>query len=121
MVLLSVAAVLVPLLKPRPYVPMDPDVRQFLSCSLKHTHAQGQHPDANPNPEQTTSLLSKWLFAYLDKVIIEATRVEHLPIDHLPSLADDNRARYLAGIALPVGQLSYMLQILSRSLHATDP
>ena len=61
-----------------------------------------QHSMSGSSPEQTASLLSTWLFAYLDKSIFEAMRVEHLPIDKFTSLPDEDTARHLAQAAFPV-------------------
>ncbi|KAH9911187.1 uncharacterized protein B0H18DRAFT_384876 [Fomitopsis serialis] len=48
--MLALAAVVIPLVEPRLYVPVDPD-----------------HSVSESSPEQTASLLSTWLFAYLDR------------------------------------------------------
>ncbi|KAH8120523.1 hypothetical protein DFH11DRAFT_1560461 [Phellopilus nigrolimitatus] len=75
---LSVAAIGTPLLIPRPYVPVDP-----------------KDPAVEPNPEQTTPLLSLALYTFLDPIISKAYRVPHLPADQLPPLADYDYARNL--------------------------
>ncbi|KAI0932659.1 hypothetical protein AcW1_000282 [Taiwanofungus camphoratus] len=75
---LTFVAVVVPLLIPRQYIPIDP-----------------KNPAAEPNPEQTASILSMALFNFLDKPIIEAYRVPHLPLDKLPQLADYDQADQL--------------------------
>ncbi|CAL1702786.1 unnamed protein product [Somion occarium] len=74
---LSFAAVLIPLISPRQYVPVDPE-------------------DGNePNPEQTASWLSRLFYIYCDPVVLKAFRVPHMKIDDLPLLSDFNRTKYL--------------------------
>ncbi|OCH90238.1 hypothetical protein OBBRIDRAFT_812797 [Obba rivulosa] len=76
--LLSVAAVVVPLLSPRRHVSINPK-------SL-----------AEPNPEQTASLLSMALFSYVDSMIAKAQGRVHLPLDEMPPTADYDMAEHLA-------------------------
>ncbi|OSX63327.1 hypothetical protein POSPLADRAFT_1074001 [Postia placenta MAD-698-R-SB12] len=75
---LTFAAVVVPLLIPRRYTPVDPD-----------------HPSLEPHPEQTASVLSRMMFTWLDKIVFKAYRVPHLPIEELPPLADYDQAHNL--------------------------
>ncbi|KAJ3743110.1 P-loop containing nucleoside triphosphate hydrolase protein [Lentinula detonsa] len=70
-VILSVVAILVPVLTPREYIPVD-----------------FKHPMPKPNPEQTASILSLGMFFFLDPVVFEAYGVSHLPYERLPPLAD---------------------------------
>ncbi|KZT06271.1 P-loop containing nucleoside triphosphate hydrolase protein [Laetiporus sulphureus 93-53] len=74
---LSFAAVFVPLLVPRQYIPVD------LTSPWK------------PTPEQTACLLSMMIYAWLDRTVWEAYKVPHLPIEKLPALADYDSATYL--------------------------
>ncbi|KAF9807084.1 hypothetical protein IEO21_08395 [Rhodonia placenta] len=74
---LTVAAVAVPLLVPRKYVPVDPK------------------DPWKPIPEQTASLLSMMLYYWLEKTVVEAYRMPHLPLEKLPPLADYDSAKYL--------------------------
>ncbi|KAH9829684.1 uncharacterized protein C8Q71DRAFT_887948 [Rhodofomes roseus] len=76
--LLTLSAVFVPLLIPRLYIPFDPE-----------------NPWPDPHPEQTSSILSLWLYIWLDPTIRLASRVEHLTIDMLPPLADYDEAHNL--------------------------
>ncbi|KAJ6498479.1 hypothetical protein C8R47DRAFT_1212167 [Mycena vitilis] len=77
--LLFVAAVGVPLTVPRAYVPVDP-----------------VHP-LPPNEEQTASLLSSYLFSFLDRLIYAANRNrgEKFKYEDLPALADYSYAEHL--------------------------
>ncbi|TDL28857.1 P-loop containing nucleoside triphosphate hydrolase protein [Rickenella mellea] len=68
---LSLTALAVPLLIPRPYVPVDP-----------------KNPMAEPNPEQVTPLLSLTMFSFLDPLIFKAYGMPHLSHDELPPLCD---------------------------------
>ncbi|EJD04272.1 uncharacterized protein FOMMEDRAFT_106872 [Fomitiporia mediterranea MF3/22] len=77
-VLLTLTAIGIPLLIPRPYVPFDP-----------------KDPAKEPNPEQTTPLLSLVLYSFLDPVIFKAYRIPHLPASQFPPLADYDRAKNL--------------------------
>ncbi|KAJ3920632.1 P-loop containing nucleoside triphosphate hydrolase protein [Lentinula edodes] len=79
--LLGVAGILIPLLTPREYVPVDP-----------------KHPMPKPNPEQTASIFSLGMFFFLDPVIFEAYGVPHLPYERLPPLADIDSIKHLKGI-----------------------
>ncbi|KAJ7246793.1 hypothetical protein B0H12DRAFT_753891 [Mycena haematopus] len=75
--ILTLAAVILPLITPRPYIPVDP-----------------QNP-LPPSPEQTASPLSLLLFSFLDSVILDAYRLPHLPFDMLPPLADSDTSAHL--------------------------
>ncbi|KIK51558.1 hypothetical protein GYMLUDRAFT_50501 [Collybiopsis luxurians FD-317 M1] len=76
--LLAILAIVIPLAIPRMYIPYNP-----------------KEPSSEPNPEQTTSLFSLLLYNFMDPIVFEARRVEHLPYDHLPPLADYDYARNL--------------------------
>lgn len=71
-------AILIPLIIPREYTPVDP-----------------KNPMPVPNPEQTTPILSLVLYSWLDSLVIAAYRVAHLSYEQLPPLADYDRCRYL--------------------------
>ncbi|PBK89773.1 P-loop containing nucleoside triphosphate hydrolase protein [Armillaria gallica] len=71
-------AILIPLIIPREYTPVDP-----------------KNPMSVPNPEQTTPILSFVLYSWLDSLIIAAYRAAHLSYEQLPPLADYDRCRYL--------------------------
>ncbi|KAI9429867.1 hypothetical protein H4582DRAFT_1861141 [Lactarius indigo] len=69
--LLAFAAIVIPLLIPYQYIPVDPkDPLQVI------------------NPEQTASLLSMMLYTFLDPIVFLAYRVPHLSHDMLPPLTD---------------------------------
>ncbi|KAJ7353080.1 multidrug resistance-associated ABC transporter [Mycena albidolilacea] len=76
--LLVFIGLLVPLLSPREYTPVDP-----------------LNPMEVPNPEQTASILSLVFYAFLDPTIVLAHRLGRLPYDLLPPLADYDCAQYL--------------------------
>ncbi|KAJ7852957.1 multidrug resistance-associated ABC transporter [Mycena leptocephala] len=76
--LLAFSGLLVPLLSPRRYTPVDP-----------------LNPMKIPNPEQTASILSLAFFSFLDPTIVLAYRLTRLPYDLLPPLADYDSAQYL--------------------------
>ncbi|KAJ3815366.1 P-loop containing nucleoside triphosphate hydrolase protein [Lentinula aff. lateritia] len=80
---LLLGAVLLPLLIPRQYVPVDP-----------------KNPLSAPNPEQTASLLSLVFFTYLDSLVWKASKVPHLPTEALPPLSDNDQARILRAKAM---------------------
>ncbi|XP_006463829.1 hypothetical protein AGABI2DRAFT_187296 [Agaricus bisporus var. bisporus H97] len=67
---LFVVGVLIPLMTPRKYVPLDP-----------------KNP-MEPDPEQTASILSKITYSFLDSIVVLAYRIPHLAHDQLPALAD---------------------------------
>ncbi|KAF8319735.1 hypothetical protein DL93DRAFT_2124628 [Clavulina sp. PMI_390] len=73
----SFAGVLIPLLMPREYIPIDP---------------------SNPNDfngEQTASPLQMMAFTFLDITVYHAWKHPHLPYELLPALCDYDHARYL--------------------------
>ncbi|KAG7095646.1 hypothetical protein E1B28_006368 [Marasmius oreades] len=76
--LLSISAIVIPLLIPRHYVPYNP-----------------KNPSQTPNPEQTASLLSLTLYFFMDPVIFSVRKNEHLPYDQLPPLPDYDYAEGL--------------------------
>ncbi|KAJ7691733.1 P-loop containing nucleoside triphosphate hydrolase protein [Mycena rosella] len=84
LVVLTLAAVVIPLVTPRTYVPVDPT-----------------NPMAEPNAEQTASPLSLILFSFLDPVILLAYKLPHLPYDLLPPLADTDYSENLKKRGFP--------------------
>ncbi|KAH9028060.1 hypothetical protein EDB83DRAFT_1910199 [Lactarius deliciosus] len=76
--LLTFAAIVIPLLVPRQYIPIDT-----------------KDPQQVINPEQTASLLSMMLYTFLDPIVFLAYRVPHLSHDMLPPLADYDYTRNL--------------------------
>ncbi|KAJ3867511.1 P-loop containing nucleoside triphosphate hydrolase protein [Lentinula novae-zelandiae] len=80
---LLLGAVLLPLLIPRQYVPVDP-----------------KNPLSAPNPEQTASLLSLVFFTYLDSLVWKASKVPHLSTEALPPLSDNDQAHILRAKAM---------------------
>ncbi|TFK34747.1 hypothetical protein BDQ12DRAFT_737985, partial [Crucibulum laeve] len=82
--LLAITALLIPLVIPHQYIPVDPN-----------------DPMPIPNAELTASLLSFLLYSFLDPVIFSASKVRHLSWSQLPPLTDSNRAKYLKQTAFP--------------------
>jgi len=85
---LAITAMFIPLFIPREYIPVDPS-----------------NPMKELNPEQTASLFSIGVYAFLDSIIFEAYRVPHLPHTSLPVLADYDSSKYLTEKAFPVSSL----------------
>ncbi|KAI0344119.1 multidrug resistance-associated ABC transporter [Trametopsis cervina] len=69
--LLTLIGVLIPLLVPRQYIPVDP-----------------KEPSEVLNPEQTASIASMALYGFLDHYVFLGYRLPHLSLDQLPPLAD---------------------------------
>lgn len=93
---LFVVGVLIPLMTPRKYVPLDPKVgvQTSLAFNVQVSSANDltnqiiwQNP-MEPNPEQTASILSKITYSFLDSIVFLAYRIPHLAHDQLPALAD---------------------------------
>ncbi|KAJ6595665.1 P-loop containing nucleoside triphosphate hydrolase protein [Mycena vulgaris] len=84
LIALTLAAVIIPLVTPRTYVPVDPN-----------------NPMPEPNAEQTASPLSLILFSFLDPVIWMAYKLPHLPYDLLPPLADTDQSANLKKRSFP--------------------
>ncbi|KAI0711030.1 hypothetical protein C8T65DRAFT_739602 [Cerioporus squamosus] len=82
--ILAFAAVIIPLVIPRQYIPVDP-----------------KDPAPEVNPEQTASILSVAIYAFLDSIIWKAYKVPHLPLDELPPIADYDHAKNLVKRAFP--------------------
>lgn len=94
---LTAAAVFIPLCIPRPYIPVDPKV-SCNECSDNFsdlTNNYTKDPAPEPNPEQTTPLISLLTYTFLDKLIFKANRVPHLAADEFPPLADYDYAKNL--------------------------
>ncbi|KAH7097832.1 ATP-binding cassette transporter [Auriculariales sp. MPI-PUGE-AT-0066] len=75
--ILNVVGLVVPLLIPNPYIPVDPN------------------DPSEPTPEQAASLLSFMTFSFLDPLVWAGYRATHLAYDRLPPLADYDRAPVL--------------------------
>ncbi|KAJ7686964.1 hypothetical protein B0H17DRAFT_1071043 [Mycena rosella] len=84
LVALTLAAVIIPLVTPQTYIPVDPT-----------------HPMPAPNPEQTASPLSLLFFSFLDTLVFLAYRLPHVPYDVLPPLADTDDAKNLKERSFP--------------------
>ncbi|KAJ7456865.1 hypothetical protein B0H11DRAFT_2321221, partial [Mycena galericulata] len=78
LIALTLAAVVIPLVTPAIYIPVDP-----------------LNPMPVPNPEQVASPLSLMLLSFLDPVIALAYKLPHLPYDLLPPLADTDDSQNL--------------------------
>ncbi|KJA23280.1 hypothetical protein HYPSUDRAFT_201568 [Hypholoma sublateritium FD-334 SS-4] len=74
----------IPLLVPRPYVPVDP-----------------KDPMPVTNDEQTCSLFALVVYTYLDPIIFLGARVSHLRFDQLPPLSDTDYSKNLTKEAFP--------------------
>ncbi|KAF9476113.1 multidrug resistance-associated ABC transporter [Pholiota conissans] len=83
-VILAFIGVVIPLVIPRRYTPVDP-----------------KDPMPAPNPEQTASVLSLMTFTFLDPVVFLGYKVPHLSFEQLPPLADYDSAKYLMEKAFP--------------------
>ncbi|KAJ3760576.1 hypothetical protein EV360DRAFT_81041 [Lentinula raphanica] len=79
---LAIISIVIPLVIPRPYVPVDP-----------------KNPSPKPNPEQTASILSLFTYAFVDRLVFAAYRVSHLDFSQLPSLNDRDSAEYLKALS----------------------
>ncbi|TFK34746.1 multidrug resistance-associated ABC transporter [Crucibulum laeve] len=82
--ILSVVALVIPLIIPRKYEPIDP-----------------KDPMPIPNPELTASILSLQLYTFLDQIILTAYRIPHLSWNQLPPLSDGDRSKHLKEFAFP--------------------
>ncbi|OWT36272.1 ATP-binding cassette transporter [Cryptococcus neoformans] len=78
--ILTVSAVLIPLVRPRTYVPVDP---------------QHPSPPGEIHPEQTSPLLFYIFFEYMTGLVWKAWKTPALPYEDLHPLADYDRAEYL--------------------------
>lgn len=67
----------------------------FLLLMKNLTRDSVQDPAPEPNPEQTTPLLSLAFYNFLDPVVFKAYRTPHLPISELPPLADYDHGKNL--------------------------
>ncbi|KAI3595054.1 atp-binding cassette transporter [Moniliophthora roreri] len=77
-ILLLLTSVVIPLVTPGVYVPVDP-----------------KNPMATPNPSQTASPLSMIFYSHLDPLVARAYKQVHLPANELPPLADDDMVKHL--------------------------
>ncbi|WVQ64901.1 uncharacterized protein L199_003070 [Kwoniella botswanensis] len=78
--ILSVAAVLIPLLRPRTYTPAEP---------------ANPTPEDEIHPEQTTPWLFYVFYEYMTPLVWKAWKTPALPYDDLHPLADYDRAEFL--------------------------
>ncbi|KAK8861564.1 hypothetical protein IAR55_002386 [Kwoniella newhampshirensis] len=78
--LLSVVAVVIPLIRPRTYIPVDP---------------ANPTPEEDIHPEQTAPLLFYVFFEFMTGLVLRAWKSPALPYEQLHPLADYDRAEYL--------------------------
>ncbi|KDR82378.1 hypothetical protein GALMADRAFT_56800 [Galerina marginata CBS 339.88] len=76
-VLLAATGVVIPLLMPRRYIPVD-----------------SENPMPSPNPEQTASLFSLLTYSFMDSTVFLGYKVPHLSVDQLSPLADYDASKY---------------------------
>ncbi|EIW62518.1 multidrug resistance-associated ABC transporter [Trametes versicolor FP-101664 SS1] len=74
LLILTEAAVLLPVFTPRVTVPRSPE---------------------GPNKEQKAGWYSRRMFSWLNETVAKAHRVEHIPLEDLPTLANSDRTRNL--------------------------
>ncbi|KAJ9125510.1 hypothetical protein QFC22_000471 [Naganishia vaughanmartiniae] len=77
--ILSFAAIVLPLFRPRHYRPVDPS-----------------EPQTEAHPEQVASIISLLTFQFVNPLIRKAQKMDSLPYDDLPPMTDYDRARYLS-------------------------
>ncbi|WVQ93407.1 hypothetical protein IAU59_000477 [Kwoniella sp. CBS 9459] len=85
--ILSVSAVIIPLLRPRTYVPVDP---------------YNPTPEADIHPEQTASWLSFVFYEFMSGLVWKAWKSPSLPYDQLHPLADYDRAEHLYDLHMDI-------------------
>ncbi len=64
-----------------------------------------------PNSEQTASIFSLAVYAFVDSIIMDAYRVPHLSHEKLPPLCDYDRSKRLTTNAFPVCIYSLLVLI----------
>ena len=94
MALLALNAVVIPLVTPRIYVPVELG-----------------RPSPEPSPEQTSNRLSLMTFSFLDPMVWKANTAPHFSRDDLPPMPDYDGAGYLKRRSLKV-RLVVLLSIL---------
>ncbi|KZT36412.1 P-loop containing nucleoside triphosphate hydrolase protein [Sistotremastrum suecicum HHB10207 ss-3] len=82
--LLAINGIWIPILLPRQYKPVDPE-----------------NP-TTPSASQTASYISRAFYFFLDPVIYKAFKSPALSFDDLPSLADEDAAKYLVETSFPI-------------------
>lgn len=78
--ILGVAGILIPLLRPRTYIPVDP---------------RNPTPENEVHPEQTTPMLFLVFYEFMTGLVYRAWQSPSLPYEQLHPLADYDRAQYL--------------------------
>ena len=68
----------------------------------------------NPGKEQTSSLFSLVTFSWLNETVSKASRVEHLPLDEFPPLADSNATKNLTDRSFKVRLRDHVIWRCSR-------
>ncbi|ORY22510.1 hypothetical protein BCR39DRAFT_551500 [Naematelia encephala] len=84
--ILAAAAVVIPLIRPRTYVPVDP---------------KNPTPVDQINPEQTAPWLFHVFYEFMTPLVWRAWNTPALPYDDLPPLADYDRAEHLYKLHMP--------------------
>jgi hypothetical protein len=87
--LLFVAAVIIPLIRPRTYVPVDP---------LNPT------PKSEIHPEQTAPWISYITYEFMTGLVYRAWQTDSLPYEGLHPMADYDRSEYLYNVSMIIGE-----------------
>ncbi|KAK4689027.1 hypothetical protein P7C73_g1078, partial [Tremellales sp. Uapishka_1] len=82
--LIIASGTILPLIQHRIYTPIDP-----------------LHPSPVPHPRQSSSIISRAFFLFIDPFIIKAWRNPQISYDELPPVPDTDKASYLLGHVLP--------------------
>jgi len=87
--LLFFIALVIPLVIPNRYVPVDPE-----------------NPMIVLDPQQTASWLSRRTYTYIDPIIVAAYKVPHLSVAQLPPLPDTEYAAHQCATSFPVSAIT---------------
>jgi hypothetical protein len=103
--LLGVAAVVIPLIRPRTYVPVDP---------------YNPTPKEDIHPEQTAPLISFIFFEYMTPMVLKAWKTASLPYDDFQPMADYDTAQHLYDVSCSTVMLLCLIPLATHPHTRSD-
>jgi hypothetical protein len=97
----GVAAIIVPVCEPFPYIPLDPKVRAMSTNVESGILRRTQNSQSVAAPSQTAPLIGFVTYSFLEPLLWEAYRTGHLGANRVPPLIDTDRTSVVKERSFP--------------------